>query len=438
MIRLKLKLALFNLLSKLVFTGLFLAFLPYLIERINLRQADNELVEKREQVLSIISGIGIEPFINSGTTSSFGSFNILKDEFISLEKVDFDENLNQIEVTERLIEDEVIEYRVIKYTFLIDKQNYLLEIGKSLTSILRTRQNIMQVIIIFLISIILLTFITDLQYHRYLLRPLDLITSRLKSISNPALFERTAVRTSTTDFHQLDNSLRELMERINDLFQKEKDITVNISHELLTPISVIRSKLENLLLSSDLDNEASNKVEESLKTLHRLQSLVNSLLFISRMESRQYVLEEDFSINDVIEEIITEIGPVAEDSNIRISTEMKEDFHFVNGNRSLIFSMFFNVINNAVINTNEGGVIKIRCFRESEAVFKTVISDNGKGMTENQMKTIFSRFRTRTGPSESGAGIGLAIAKTIADLHSTAIDVRSEEGKGTAFTFIFH
>lgn len=437
MIRLKYKLALFNLLSKLVFAILFVAFLPYLIERINLRHADNELIEKREQVLGIISEIGIEPFITSDSAGSFGSFNILKDEFISLEKVDFDENLNQVEVTERLIEDEIIEYRVINYTFLIDGQKYLLEIGKSLSGILRTRKNITRVIMIFLFSTILLTVVTDLQYNRYLLGPLDKITSRLKGISNPALFDRSDIKTTTTDFRQLDNTLKELMDRINELFMKEKDITVNISHELLTPVSVLRSKLENLLLSKDLDPDVSDKIEESLKTLHRLQSLVNSLLFIARMESNQYVLEETFTINEVLTEILSELEPIAEDAGISLVAGLDEDFIFTRGNRSLIFSMFFNVVNNALRNTHKEGEVRIENIRESGSVFKTIISDNGKGMTEAQLKTIFSRFRTRTEPSESGAGIGLAIAKTIADLHSTEIIVNSSLGKGTTFTFIF-
>ncbi len=437
MIRLKIKLALFNLISKLVFSGLFLIFLPGIIERINLRQSDNELVSKREEVIGIISRIGIEPFLISDSVNSFGSFNILKDEFISLEKVDGEEDLNYIEVTRRLIEDEVIEYRVINYTFRIEQQTYLLEIGKSLTSIGQTRKNITRVIMIFLFSIIILTFFTDLQYHRYLLQPLDKITSRLKGISNPALFDKTEIMTSTTDFHQLDRTLSELMDRINELFRKEKEITVNISHELLTPVSVLRSKLENILLSKDLDDETSIKIEESLKTLHRLQSLVNSLLFIARMESRQYVLEETFSIKEVLAEIIAEIRPVAEDAGIILKEELEDDLAFTKGNRSLMFSMFFNVVNNAVRNTPPEGEISFISSKQADGTFRVIVSDTGRGMTDTQLNTLFLRFKTRTELNESGAGIGLAIAKTIADLHSVEIVVTSREGKGTSFTFIF-
>ena len=111
--RLKFKLALSNLISKLVFAGLFLLLMPYIIERINLRNIDNDLVNKREQVISLISEIGIEPFIMSDSADAFGSYNILKEEFVSLEKVTLTEDINQIEVSTRLIEDEEIEYRVL-------------------------------------------------------------------------------------------------------------------------------------------------------------------------------------------------------------------------------------------------------------------------------------------------------------------------------------
>jgi len=436
MMRLKTKLALFNLLSKLIFTALFLLLLPLVIERINLRQVDSDLVKKREQVIGLISKIGIEPFMASDTTGSFGSYNILKEEFISLERVNLNHDMNYIEVTNRLIEEEEISYRVLNYTITIDGKKYLLEIGKSLTSILSSRKNIYKVIVIFLILIIIITFLTDLQYNRILLRPLGKITNKLKGISDPSSFNMTPVSTTTSDFYKLDQTLRELMKNIGQLFDKEKEITDNVSHELLTPISVLRSKLENLLISKDMDSEIAGKIEESLKTLHRLQTLVNSLLFIARIESRQYLMEDSFYINEVLKEIISEIIPVAEDKGIILKEEPEQDFQFMNANRSLIFSMFFNVINNAVKNTSQGGIVLIKSHFLYDR-FNIAISDNGKGMPKEQIDTLFSRFKAKMDVNEAGTGIGLAIAKTIADFHRMVITVTSEVGKGTSFSFLF-
>ena len=436
MIRLKSKLALFNLLSKLVFTSLFLILLPSIIERINLRQVDNDLIRKREKTINLIEKIGIEPFINSDTSVAFGSYNILKEEFISLERSDVEGELNQIEVSNRIIEDEEITYRVLNYTLIVDGQKYLLEIGKSLLSIQNAQKNINRIILAFLVFIILATLVTDLQYTRIILNPLEKITIKLKEISSPSKFDRTPVKTNTSDFVGLDNALRDLMIQIDESFQKEKEITVNISHELMTPISVLRSKLENILLQNSIDPETANKIEESLKTLHRLQSLVNSLLLIARIESHQYLRDDIFSIQSLLGEIIDELNPLAEDKEVNLRAELISDHVFKEANRSLIFSMFYNVLNNALKNTDRGGKI-IVSGNVVRNRFQVIIADTGKGMNETQLSTLFSRFKTRNMQDEDGTGIGLAIAKSIADFHKIEVSVYSEIEKGTTFSFIF-
>lgn len=436
MVKLRIKLALFNLLSKVTFTLLFILFMPWLIERINLIQVDNDLIEKREKVIALISKVGIEPFMTSDTGSDFGSYNILKEEFVSLEKVYLKENVNYIEVTPRIIEGEEIEYRVLNYSFLVDGNMFLLSVGKSLDNILHTENNIKKVMLVFLALIILITFLTDLQYTRFLLKPLDIITNKLKGISNPSRFDKTPIETSTADFHHLDSALRELMAHIDELFRKEKDITVNISHELLTPVSVLRSKLENLLMQKDIEEEIAAKIEESLKTLHRLQSLVNSLLLIARIESHQYLREETVSVREVLYDIIGELEPIAEDAGIIMKEEAERDFRFEGANESLMFSMFYNVINNAVKNTPPDGEVLVKSFNNKNR-FVVTISDTGKGMTEKQLGSLFSRFRTRLDTISNNTGIGLAIAKSIADFHGIEISVNSEIQKGTCFSFLF-
>ncbi|MBE0667149.1 MAG: sensor histidine kinase, partial [Bacteroidales bacterium] len=282
MMKLGTKFTLFNLLSKLILAAVLILLLPYIIERINVLQTDNELIRKREKVISLISEIGIEPFITPETENEFGSYNILKEEFISLEKAELSEDLNFIDVTQRMIEDETIDYRVLTYSFGVDGITYILEIGKSLSSINNTYKNVRKVILVFFFIFIVITLLSDLIYTRRILRPLKSIIKKLKVTSTPALFDRTPVRTSTYDFIQLDKTVSDLMSKIEELFEKEKEVTVNISHELMTPVSVLRSKLENMLLKKDLDSEVEAGIEESLRTLHRLKTLVNSLLLIAR------------------------------------------------------------------------------------------------------------------------------------------------------------
>ena len=213
MMKLQTKLALFNLLSKLVFSALFIGFLPLIIERINTRQTDNELIKKREEVISLISEVGIEPFIVSDSASGFGSYNILKEEYISLERAPSDEEWNFIEVSKRIIDDETIDYRVLHYSLKIDGESYLLEIGMSLASITYAARNIRNIILVFLGLFIMVTLFSDLTYTIRILRPLRIITGRLGPTSSPSFDHAEPLVTTTEDFVQLDRTLREMMKR---------------------------------------------------------------------------------------------------------------------------------------------------------------------------------------------------------------------------------
>ena len=381
MIKLRTKLTLFNLLSKLAFAAVFIAVMPYIIERINISQTDRELIRKREQVIMMINDIGIEPFIDSESEGTFGSYNILKDEFISLERIDLEKDLNFIEVTQRLIEGETISFRVLSYSFKIEGQTYVLEIGKSLESIMHTRKNIIRLTWGLLTLIIFITLFADLYYTYRILHPLDLIIRKLKGTSSPDVFDKVPVKTTTFDFNQLDQTLIDLMNRIDDLFRKERDVTVNISHDLLTPVSVLRSKLENILLQDNLDNETSAKIEESLRTLHRLKTLVNSHLLIARIENRQYLKNESFAVGDLLMEIINELSPIAAEAGISLIYNSLGDLHLTQANRSLIFSMFYNVVNNAVRNTRADGEVTVTSSINQKR-FNVTVTDTGIGIGE--------------------------------------------------------
>ncbi|MCU0458340.1 MAG: HAMP domain-containing histidine kinase [Bacteroidales bacterium] len=436
MMKLQTKLALFNLLSKLVFSALFIGFLPLIIERINTRQTDNELIKKREEVISLISAVGIEPFIVSDTTGGFGSYNILKEEYISLERAPEDVEWNFIDVTKRIIDNETIDYRVLHYSLKIDGESYLLEIGMSLASITYAARNIRNIILVFLGVFILVTLISDLTYTARILRPLRVITGRLGNTSLPTFDHAEPLVTSTEDFVKLDRTLREMMRKIGELFRKEREITVNISHELMTPVSVLRSKLENMLMRENLDPAVESGLEESLRTLHRLKTLVNSMLMIARIESSQYMKEEIADICELVKEVTSELAPLAEDGGVTLILECEQIFMAANVNRSLLFSMIYNVVNNAVKHTPSGGRIEI-AGRERDGRFELSVSDTGKGMSPEQLDRLFTRFSNRPDPAGNSTGIGLAITKSIADFHNIAVRVISVPGAGTQFFFFF-
>ncbi|ASB48168.1 sensor histidine kinase [Alkalitalea saponilacus] len=433
--KLRQKLTFASLLFKLLFVVIFLAAIPYLSQRINLLQTDNELIEKREMVIDLISEFGTAPFVGENRDDGFGSYNILKEEFISLEQIDLDEHWNFIEVTERLIENEIIEYRVINYSFLIDGETYLLEIGKSLSSIATTERNIRRITLFFLLVFVVISVAFEFSYTTYILQPLSAITKKIKKTSNPDLYDKSVIPTGgTNDFKELDQTLTSLMTKMSRLLQKEKEITQNISHELLTPVSILRSKLENILTNSNIDEESAKKIEEALTTLYRLKSMINSLLLIARIESRQYLKKDQFTVKEILSEITEELEPLAEDKNIEIKNDISEDYQLLAANKSLVFSMFFNVINNAIRHSVNSSVITISS-EKSDMQYHLSITDNGSGIPPEIRKNLFERFRKKRNINDDNSGIGLAIAKSIADFHEITIDVYSNPGEGTTFVF---
>jgi signal transduction histidine kinase len=434
--RLRYKLAFYNLLTKVIFVAVFLSLMPYFLERINTIQTDNELISKREQVMDIIAEFGVEGIMAGTQEKAFGSYNILKQEYISLERLEADSLWNFIEVTQRMVDEEIIDYRVLNYSFMVDGETYLLEIGTSLSSIYNTEKNIRTITLILLGLFVIISFAADASLARILTHPLDLITKKLKKTQTPSLYDKRPVKTSTTDFAYLDQTLTDLMQKIDELFTKEKEITANISHELLTPVSVIQSRLENLINNAELNEEAAIKVTDSLKTLHRLKSIINALLLIARVESRHFLKQDHFAINDVLQEVVAEVQPIASDKDLEIVTDFRAELLFQNANRPLVFTLLFNIINNAV-KFSDGAIpprVEVSTFFH-ESHFSVKILDHGPGMTAEQETEVFQRFKKRKSPD--GHGLGLAIAKTIAEFHQINISIDTQPGRGTSFQLKF-
>ena len=437
MIRFRNKLALFNLVSKFVFAAAFLIIMPWVLERFNLLQTDLELIEKREWVIDLIEQGELDPLNLRMDGEGFGSYNILKEEYISLEPVELVEHYNFIDVSPRIVDDETIDYRVLSYSFLIDGQTYLLEIGKSLSSIVNTERYLRRITFYFLLLFVVISLVSDVSFARILIRPLEDITRKFRNKNNPAEYKAAPVQTSTYEFQYLDKTLDEMMQQIQELFQKEKQYTANISHELLTPVSILRSTLENLLLNHDLDDAAAAKVEESLKILHRLKSLVNALMMIARIESSQYLKTETAEIQQLLDDVSSELIPLIEDREILLQRNYSLDYTLTKVNKTLLFTMFYNVLNNAIKFTPRGGTIILSATTIGSDLLVEV-ADNGSGIQQEQLEKLFKRFSVNIPKEGNGTGLGLAITKSIADFHGVRMNVVSQEAKGVKLSFIFH
>jgi signal transduction histidine kinase len=434
--KLQAKLALFSATSKILFVAVFLLSMPFVLERINLINTDNDLIEKREKFISMLEDVGVDG-IREEQQRSFGSYNILKEEYISFETTGVDEYWNFIEVTERMIEGEVIAYRVLNYTFYVDDQMYLLEIGKSLSSIRQTERNIQWLALLMLLFFVAVTMILDLGYVKFLLDPFQrIVDKKLKQSVDPERFNFELTETSTEDFRLLDLTINEMMYRIQSVFRKEREITSNVSHELLTPVSVLQGKLENLLNDPETKGENLKKISEALKTVGRLKSIVNSLLLIARIENEEYLKQEKVDLLEVTREVAEELLEQFESAGIVLELSLFHEQTIQRGNKSLIFTMLLNIIGNALKHTPKGQKVIISTRRDQNKLILS-IHNSGVFIREQEIREIFERFKSFTSEKKEGHGLGLAIAKSIADFHGIGLLAKSSIEEGTAFELLF-
>jgi signal transduction histidine kinase len=433
--RLQSKLTLFSAASKIVILLILILILPPLINRVALHNTDLRLLEKKEEVFDIIEKQGITSFVSAGKDEMYGSYNLLKEEFISIELIDSSRINNRIENSYRKVEGEIVDYRVLSLAFEVEGGLYLLEIGRSLSTIVDTSNTLQQYALYFLIAVVLITVFIELAFVKILLRPLSLIIKRLQLIGHPDLFKETRIPTNTSDFVYLNDTINGMMGQIKDAFLKEKEFISNVSHELLTPVSILQTRMENLLTDPELPEEMLLKVVENQKTLHRLKSIIQALLLISRIENEQYLKNEEVSIEALVLDVTEEIEDRIEARQLTLDINIKEDLT-LQANYSLLFTMLFNVVNNAIKYNRPGGAITIEGNAKDNGYLLS-IKDTGLGIAEDQLPHIFNRFKRLHAPDKESHGLGLPIVETVANFHNISITVTSEKDTGTVFSFLF-
>lgn len=212
------------------------------------------------------------------------------------------------------------------------------------------------------------------------------------------------------------------------------NFVTNITHELKTPVTVIRGSLEALTDKVVTDPEKVDDYhQQMLKEAIQLQRLIGDLLDLSKLQNTDFIMDfQKVSFFEILNEAVRGATYLAKDKNITIGLETDHDFAF-NGDYGRIRQMLMIVLDNAIKFSPENSRIEV--VLSNRLLF---IKDYGPGISKEDIPYIFERFfKARTEDNKTGTGLGLAIAKQIADRHGIRLTVASEEGKGTNFTFQF-
>lgn len=435
--RLQEKLTLYNAATKIALIFILGTIILFSLEKISINHLDNRLSKKETKLIRNLNDSEVDSLLNAEQT--FTDYNILKDEFIVLTLIP---NQKKPDTTEKFstgdreIMGDIEAYRILTKQFEYKNKYYQLELGTTAAGAISIKKSLGIYMFIVLMVSLSITLVTDYAFTRFLLKPFyKILDQKINKVNDPITFDYSKIPTNTTDFVLLDDSINGLMRKITDLFLLEKQFIANVSHELLTPISILNGRLENILASETLAVEHEEKIMASLKTLSRLKSIINSLLLISKVENEQYVKKDQIVIRQELEDIYEDLTERISDKRITYENQITEDFIFL-GNQPLIHTLLINIINNAIKYSKNAGKIIITDQLTVDA-YTLSITDNGIGMENEIVKKAFHRFERENNEEVSGLGLGLAICNSIAKFHHISLAISSKKNEGTKVSITF-
>jgi signal transduction histidine kinase len=439
-LKFQLKFAIYSAIIKALVILAFGLIMPVIVQKVVYTHIDNRLNARKDMIVKKITLRGLDQALLD-ESCSYDDYNIFKEEFVHIAPLEVNPNVvpaasieNQIWNIEQTNQQE---HRVIRQPFLYDNQWYELFIGEGLSEIDQLKRTISKFTIWLMIIVILVSVFVDIGFVKIMLKPFNrIVSTKLRATKDPTTYDFTPVKSSTNEFNYLDESINELMHKVKDAFAIEKEFISNVSHELLTPISILNNRLENIVGDSNTPHEVSEKIIESQKTLSRLSKIIKALLLISKIENAQYLKNETVELNNLVEEVISEIEERLQQKNIELKKLIYDDFTFSPCNKSLLHTLVFNLINNAIKYNKENGIITITGRRKSHE-YLLEIADTGIGIEKNQIDSVFDRFKKLKKGDENSYGLGLPIVKTIAVFHNLKIEVRSEINSGSSFIIHF-
>ncbi len=267
-----------------------------------------------------------------------------------------------------------------------------------------------------------------------MMQPLAAMSATAASISARNLSERIDAKKLDAELVDLAEVLNAMFERLQTAFAKQQQFTADASHELRTPIAILRSHAELALSRPRSPEEYQQTIQTVLRAANRMTTLVQGLLLLSRSDTGQG--DDTFrkvAMAPLIEECIALFRPIADAKEVRLTAELMPCY--VRGNSDSLIQVVSNLLSNAVQYTPPGGAVFVGLNVMDNEV-RISVRDTGPGIPAEHQGQIFERFyrvdKSRARAS-GGFGLGLAICKSIVESHRGRIDFDTEPGRGTTF-----
>jgi two-component system OmpR family sensor kinase len=270
-------------------------------------------------------------------------------------------------------------------------------------------------------------------------RQLSEITTEVAAITDGrSLHRRLALSDESTDFADLVTTLNAMISRLETSFAGLRRFTADASHELKTPLTVLRADVERAMMESGQQTERMIALEEALQEVRRMTDLVESLLTLARADEGRFDLHrEPVELGPLVQEVYETALILGEAQGVTVNLPFTADV-IVMGDRTRLRQLFLNLVTNAIKYTPAGGKVELGVGRHPDNV-TFAVRDTGIGISAADFPHIFERFwradRVRSRMSERGGfGLGLAISQWIAQAHGGTLTASSRLGRGSLFT----
>jgi heavy metal sensor kinase len=270
---------------------------------------------------------------------------------------------------------------------------------------------------------------------RRALTPVERITRAAERITQHNLSERLPVSKTGDELEQLSVSLNRMIARLDDAFQNSKRFVADASHEMRTPLTILRGELENLVEDSRLNSEVRDRAASMFEEAVRLSRIVEQLFMLSRLDAGEAQAEwSRLDLAGLAKTTAEQMSLLAEDKNISIACDANQPV-MVEGDGARLKQVVVNLLDNAIKYTPQNGAIQLHVRAVNRhAVLE--VEDNGVGISPEALPHIFERFyrvdQIRSGDFE-GAGLGLSIVKAICSAHGAEIEATSRLCQGSCF-----
>lgn len=269
------------------------------------------------------------------------------------------------------------------------------------------------------------------------LQPLSDFSKKIEQVQAQNLSDSRIEENKVKELNQLSVSYNKMLDRLSEAFEVQRQFTANAAHELRTPLALMQVQLDSYHSTKHPDNDASTNqtIQMVTEQNERLTKMVKTLLDMSELQT--IARDETIALDDLIEEVLVDLEPLAQEKNITLINECNAVT--LSGSDILIYRLVYNLVENAIKYNRINGSVTVKAFAKDKHIYLTV-ADTGNGIPEDLKERVFEPF-FRLDKSRSrelgGVGLGLALVHEIVRVHDGSIQVKDNPSGGTIFEVIF-